>query len=53
MTRPLGPHTDDAHAAITTELIRLTLPHHPDSERPELVAPLIEPTPRRPRRTRR
>lgn len=50
--KPLPPHTDQAHAAITTELQRLCLPHDPESDRPELEAPLIEPAPRRPRRNR-
>lgn len=36
MTRPLPPHSDTAHAAITAELQRLTLPHHVSTDRPEL-----------------
>lgn len=50
--KPLPPHTDQAHAVITDELRRLSLPHDSDTDRPELVAPLIEPAPRRPRRNR-
>lgn len=30
------PHTDAAHRAITLELIRLCLPHHPSTDRREL-----------------
>lgn len=50
--KPLPPHTDAAHQVITDELRRLSLPHPPETDRPELVAPLIEPAPHRPRRNR-
>lgn len=60
MTRPLPPHTDAAHAAITTELARLVLGGR-GPDRPELTSTrwldwdYLEPTRRtsKPRRTRR
>lgn len=35
--KPLPPHGDDAQAAILAELVRLTLPHHPSTDRRELT----------------
>lgn len=43
----MPPHTDAAHAAITTELVRLTLPHRADSDRPALYQDLPSVTPAR------
>lgn len=51
MSRPRPPMSDAHHAAITAELRRLTLGGRPD--RPELLAPLVEPLPTRRRTTRR
>lgn len=49
---PRPPMSDAHHAAITTELVRLTLCGRPG--RPELECPLVEPAPRKtPRRTTR
>lgn len=38
--KPLPPLSDAGHQAVTTELVRLTLPHPHYSERPELVRPI-------------
>lgn len=40
--RPLPPLSDAGHQAITTELVRLSLPHPHHTDRPELVHPLDE-----------
>ena len=43
MSRPFRlSHTDGLHRAITAELVRLTLPHHPASDRPELQLSAID-----------
>lgn len=34
--RPKPPHSDAFQAAVITELQRLTLPHHPATDRREL-----------------
>lgn len=38
--------SDAQHAAITTELVRLTIGGPP--ERPELIAPLVDPATKKP-----
>lgn len=43
MARPLPPHSDQAHAAITAELQRLSLPHHPSTDRPSLAGRFLDP----------
>lgn len=49
--RKIGPHSDAAHHAIAAELVRLTLGGRP--ERPELVAPPVDPAARRSRAPRK
>lgn len=42
MGRPRPRCSDAMAAAVTAELIRLCLPHLPDTERPELNCPITE-----------
>lgn len=42
MARPRPPVNDEQLEAITDELVRLTLPHHPTTDRRELRCPIPE-----------
>lgn len=41
----LPPHTREGHASITGELVRLSLPHHASTSRPELQGEFAHPCP--------
>lgn len=42
MARPRPRCSDAMLAAVTAELLRLTLHHLPDTDRPELACPITE-----------
>jgi hypothetical protein len=50
--KPPPPLSDAAQAAISAELVRLTLPHPGSTERPSLELDLPDPATRRRRRIR-